>query len=180
MLNTPLEIPTGQNSLTLREFTTPADDRALFELTKDNAEFWETYASDVVYGHSYLSWVREARLDAPSEGEHRLGIYSEEALVGWATITDYSAYPDVGYWCGIWLDQMNTGKGYGTMAIRSMVTAIRQRGNETPWVSTSIHEENIKSRALFERVRFSTDHGRLPYQDDDHIAYKLPPSQLLS
>lgn len=149
-MRSPLTLPTEKEDLTLRELTTPKDDTELFGLIEANSKYWP----DIAATYSDIDDVRYARLDAKEESELRFGIRNTGRLVGWVSLITYAAGDEFGNWLGYWVDQQQSGKGYGTLAARAAIKYVRDNSQFNRTITTTVRPDNMPSMKILARTGF--------------------------
>lgn len=129
--------------------------RECIRLTKDN----DTFLASNLYS------IAEAQF---FDGAHSRAIYADNQMVGYTMYgidTDNEPKPDVFFINRFMIEQSHRRKGYGSKALKHIITIGFEQGYDI--IETSTEPENRPMRDLLEKNGFQTNHEML----DDELVY---------
>lgn len=155
-MSSPVTLQTENDSIVLRQFTTPREDIELFGLIEKNRQYWW----DISRQYPDIEDVRASRVFAEFEAELCFGIRRGESLLGWLSLITYDKGDRFGNWAGVWVDKDHTRAGLATTALRTAVNYIRDNPEHNRLITTTTREDNIGARKALERAGFEYRAGK--------------------
>jgi ribosomal-protein-serine acetyltransferase len=125
------------------------DLQEVYELMDKNRKFFEgkdTFISNIYQANDALGYV------SSNKRYRRFGIYYDKKLVGTVSVQDIN-YNMMNCSLGYWLDEEYTGKGIMSKSINKIISFCFEQLRLNS-IELEIKEDNIKSKALAERLRF--------------------------
>ena len=131
------------DSLILRQYSTPEDDRAYFKVQNENREHIAEFGNKI---YETLDEVKKARINP--NGKIRMGIWIEGSLIGEVCIASKDGEEAE---MGIWLVKSETGHGYATTVLK---TASEYAITKYKRVFAEVEPNNVSSINLLKRAGY--------------------------
>lgn len=163
-IENPVVLATEFPTVVLRELTTQQDAVAYRMAIESNVAHLSQFGDETAAKYPTLASVENSIFNPPNPTKLRLGIWSVTSFLGTVNMTpnEDGSEAEVGYW----LDARRQGRGYATVAVKSLAAYANQRFDR---VYAHVHPDNDRSAAVLTRAGFEPAD-----QEGDNVVFELP------